>query len=130
MQTLSTPVVLVHLIAAIIALGVGAMVLLRRKGTVTHVWFGRSWAMLMMAVALSSFAITGADGKYSWIHGLSVYVAIAVPVAVYFAIRGRINAHRRLMAGLYIGGLVIAGLFALHPGRLLGHAVWSALGVV
>jgi len=129
MQTLATPVVLVHLIAALIALGVGGTVFLRRKGTVTHVWFGRSWAVLMMVVALSSFAITGADGKYSWIHGLSAYVTIAVPFAVYSAVRGRITAHRRLMFGLYIGGLVVAGLFALHPGRLLGHAVWSALGV-
>lgn len=130
MQTLSTPVVLVHLIAAIVALGVGAVVFLRRKGTATHVWFGRSWAVLMMVVALSSFAITGPDGKYSWIHGLSVFVTAMVPLAVYFAIRGRINTHRQIMAGLYIGGLVIAGLFALHPARLLGHAVWSALGVV
>jgi len=129
MQTPATPVVLVHLIAALIALGVGGTVFLRRKGTVTHVWFGRIWAVLMMVVALSSFAITGADGKYSWIHGLSAYVTIAVPFAVYSAVRGRIAAHRRLMFGLYIGGLVVAGPFALHPGRLLGHAVRSALGV-
>ena len=130
MQTLSTPVVLVHVIAAVLALVVGAAVFLRRKGTVTHVWFGRTWAILMLVVALSSFWITGRDGLYSWIHGLSVLVTLAVPFGVFLAIRGQVSAHRKLMSGLYIGGLVIAGLFALSPNRMLGELLWMSLGLV
>jgi uncharacterized membrane protein len=122
-----TPVVLLHVWAAVAALAVGGLVFLRRKGTAAHGWLGRTWAVLMLAVAISSFWITGRDGLYSWVHGLSVFVTLAIPLAVYWAIRGRISAHRRLMAGLYLGGLVVAGLFTLSPDRLLGRMVWESL---
>ena len=130
MQTLSTPIVLIHVVAAVLALAVGAAVFLRRKGTVTHVWFGRTWAVLLLVVALSSFGITGKDGLYSWIHGLSVFVTVAVPFGVFLAIRGRMSAHRALMTGLYIGALIIAGLFALSPNRMLGELLWTTLGLI
>lgn len=129
MQTLTTPIVLVHVIGAVLALAIGAVVFLRRKGTVTHVWFGRSWAVLMLIVAVSSFWITGKDGLYSWIHGLSVFVTLAVPFGVYLAVRGYVSAHRKLMSALYVGALIIAGLFALHPNRMLGELLWTSLGV-
>lgn len=116
-----SPVILVHVIAALIALGLGALVLLRRKGTATHGWMGRVWAVLMLVVAISSFWITGRDGLYSWIHGLSVFVTVAIPLAVYWAVRGKIKRHRGLMTGLYIGALIVAGGFSLTPDRLLGQ---------
>jgi uncharacterized membrane protein len=128
MQTLSTPVVMIHVIGAVLALIVGAAVFLRRKGTVTHVWFGRTWALLMLVVAVSSFWITGKDGLYSWIHGLSVFIVLAVPFGVYLAIRGNVSAHRKLMSALYVGALLVAGLFSLHPDRMLGELLWTALG--
>jgi uncharacterized membrane protein len=84
----------------------------------------------MLVVAISSFRITGKDGQYSWIHGISVFVTIAIPYAVYFAIRGRIGRHRQLMTGLYIGGLLVAGLFSFSPDRMLGQMLWGALGLI
>ena len=33
-------------------------------------------------------------------------------------------AHRRWMRGSYIGGCMVAGAFALLPGRYLGDLVW------
>lgn len=125
-----TPVVLMHVAAAVLALTLGAFVFFRRKGTATHGWMGRAWAGLMLVTAVSSFWITGADGKYSWIHGLSVFVTLAVPLAVYYAIRGNIARHRGLMTGLYLGGLIVAGGFSLSPDRLLGKMLWGALGLV
>jgi uncharacterized membrane protein len=125
-----TPVVLIHVAAALVALALGALVFLRRKGTVTHGWMGRSWAVLMLVVAVSSFWITGDDHKYSWIHGLSAFVTLAVPLAVYYAIRGNIARHRGLMTGLYIGALIVAGGFSLSPNRLLGKTLLGALGLV
>jgi uncharacterized membrane protein len=130
MTQLFTPVILIHVIAALVALGLGALVFLRRKGTVTHGWMGRAWAVLMLVVAISSFWITGKDGQYSWIHGISVFVTIAIPYAVYFAMRGRIQRHRQLMTGLYIGGLVVAGLFSFSPDRILGQMLWGSLGLL
>jgi uncharacterized membrane protein len=125
-----TPVVALHAGAALIALGLGAFVFLRRKGTAAHRWLGRSWAILMLAVAVSSFWITGQDGQYSWIHGLSAFVTAGVPFAVVLAATGKVSAHRRLMTGMYIGGLVVAGLFTLLPSRLLGRMLWSAVGIL
>jgi uncharacterized membrane protein len=124
-----SPIVLVHVWAAFAALGVGALVFLRRKGTASHGWLGRSWALLMLVVSISSFWITGKDGLYSWIHGLSMFVTLAVPLAVYWAISGRMAAHRRLMTGLYAGALIVAGLFTLMPNRLLGQMLWQSLGL-
>jgi uncharacterized membrane protein len=123
-----TPVVLIHVLAALVALVLGALVFLRRKGTVTHGWMGRTWAVLMLVVAISSYWITGDDQKYSWIHGLSVFVTLAVPLAVYYAMRGNIVRHRSLMTGLYIGALIVAGGFSLSPDRLLGKLVFATLG--
>jgi uncharacterized protein (DUF2141 family)/uncharacterized membrane protein len=122
-----TPVVLIHVVAALVALALGAAVFLRRKGTTTHGWMGRTWAVLMLITAISTYWITGDDGKYSWIHGLSVFVTLAVPLAVFYAIRGNIARHRGLMTGLYIGALIVAGGFSLSPDRLLGKTL---LGLV
>ena len=130
MTQLFTPVILIHVIAAVVALGRGALVFLRRKGTAGHGWMGRAWAVLMLVVAISSFWITGKDGLYSWIHGLSAFVTLAIPLAVSFAIRGKVNAHRKLMTGLYIGGLLVAGLFSFSPDQMLGEMLWSSLGLL
>jgi uncharacterized membrane protein len=130
MNGLLNPVILIHVVAAVIALAVGALVFLRRKGTATHGWMGRAWAVLMLVVAISSFWITGKDGLYSWIHGLSVFVTIAIPYAVRLAIKGNIPRHRGLMTGLYIGALIVAGGFSFTPDRILGQMLWSALGLV
>ena len=130
MTQVFTPVILIHVAAAFVALGLGALLFLRRKGTATHGWMGRAWAVLMLAAAISSFWITGKDGQYSWIHGLSVFVTVAIPFAVYFAIRGNIQRHRSLMAGLYLGGLVIAGFFSFTPDRMLGQMLWGFLGYI
>jgi uncharacterized membrane protein len=43
----------------------------------------------------------------------------SVPAAFINARRGDVQAHRRAMVGLYIGGMLIAGSFAFMPGRLL-----------
>ena len=125
---LLSPVILVHAGAALAALVLGTFVFLRRKGTATHGWMGRTWAVLMLVTALSTIWITGGDHKYSWIHGLSAFVTLAVPYAVWLAIRGRISRHRRLMAGLF-AGLVIAGGFTLMPDRLLGKALLAAFAL-
>jgi uncharacterized membrane protein len=46
-------------------------------------------------------------------------VLVSVPIAYVSARNGNIGAHRASMIGLYVGGILIAGSFALMPGRLL-----------
>jgi len=123
-----TPAIWIHLAAAVAALAVGAGVFLARKGTTLHRRAGRTWAALMVVTAASTYWIRG-DGGFSWIHLLSIGVLFGIAAAVWFAATGRIRGHRQTVAGLYAGGLVIAGAFAFLPQRLLGRMLWSSLGL-
>jgi uncharacterized membrane protein len=109
-----------HLFAAAAALCLGAVVLVRRKGTPSHKALGRLWVALMTVVALSSFWIyeirKGAGP--SWIHLLSVWTLVSLACALYFIRRGQVRAHRGFMIGTFLG-LAGAGLGALAPGRAL-----------
>jgi len=56
------------------------------------------------------------------IHLLSIFVLITVPLAVWKVHHHQVVDHRRIMISVFAGGLVIAGLFTLLPGRIM-HAV-------
>ena len=129
MTTSFTPVIWIHLFTAVAALALGAMVFLARKGTLGHRIAGRTWAGLMLVTAVSTFWIKG-NGSYSWIHLLSIGTLLLLAGVVYAAIKGNIRRHRAGVIGLYSGSLVVAGLFALLPQRLLGKMLWGALGVL
>ena len=55
-----------------------------------------------------AFFITGLNGNfYSFIHLLSGWTIIGLPMAIY-AIRNRkVDAHKRAMTGMFVGGLLI-----------------------
>lgn len=110
----------VHLAAAIGTFIAGLMLLTGPKGHAWHRRLGWSWVAAMTATAVSSFWLQRLQpGSFSWIHGLSGWTLVVLPVAAYAARRKRVLAHRRMMIGLFIGGPVLAGGFALLPGRLL-----------
>jgi uncharacterized membrane protein len=121
-----TPVIAGHALAAAAAVVLGAVILLRRKGTISHRASGWVWVTLMGTVAISSFWIF--QQHYSWIHGLSVFTLVMLVLGVYRARTHRVQAHRFTMLGLFCGALLIAGLFTLAPNRLLGRALSGALG--
>ena len=123
---MSTPAIAIHLAAALAALLLGGLVLASRKGTPRHRLAGRTWVLLMAATAISSFWIRH-NGHFSWIHLLSVWVLFLLVMAVVSIYKGNVRAHRRSITGTYIG-LAVAGTFALMPHRLMGGAVWRALG--
>ncbi|MDT0575750.1 DUF2306 domain-containing protein [Croceicoccus sp. F390] len=121
--------IIIHLTTAVPALLVGPVVLWRRKGNNLHRWLGRAWIGLMLVTAIASAFIhspgAGIAGTgYSFIHIFTIWTLTNVPLGVWFARSGRIEAHRSAMAGLYVG-LVIAGLATLTPGRLLGNLVFG-----
>lgn len=124
-----TPVILAHTVAALAAVGIGALVFMRRKGGTAHRTLGYVWVALMALTALSSFWIRS-NGSFSWIHGLSVTTLVMLVAAITFAIRRNLARHQRVMRGLYFGGLTIAAFFTLLPQRLLGQLVWGAVGLV
>lgn len=124
-----TPLILVHSAVALAAVLIGAATLRMKKGTVQHRLFGRSWVLLMVLVALSSFWIK-TSGHWSWIHVLSIGTLVLLARAIVAALQGNIKLHRRLMSGIYVGGLLIAGIFTLLPDRLLGQLVWHSVGLL
>jgi uncharacterized membrane protein len=114
----------VHAFAAMAAFALGLVQFAAPKGTLPHRTLGFIWLTLMLVVAFSSFWIHEIRmlGPWSPIHLLSIYVLIMVPVAIYFARRHNIRGHARTVIGMFLGGLVIAGLFTFVPGRIM-HAV-------
>ena len=125
------PVIQIHLFSAVAALIIGAVILWRRKGTKTHKMFGKAWGALMVIVALSSFFISEIKlwGPFSPIHLLSVVTLYSLYRAIKAIREGNIEVHRRTLQGLYLGGLVVAGLFTLMPGRLLYRVLFENAGL-
>lgn len=119
-------VVYVHFIAALAAMAIGAVQLARPKGTAGHRVIGWTWAALMMVVALSSLWIP-AFLAFTWIHLFTLFVMVTLPLALYRAHRGEIAGHAKGMRGIYIGGLIVAGVFAFMPGRVLGNLLWKGV---
>ena len=117
--------VLVHLAAAASALALGFVMLARHKGTASHKRLGRVWVGLMLTVALSSLWIPRFL-QFTWIHLFTVLTVVTIPLAIYRIRSGDAKGHARAMNGLFIGGLIVAGIFTLVPGRLLGDLLWHA----
>jgi uncharacterized membrane protein len=118
--------VLIHLSAAICALALGTVMLVRRKGTLSHKFWGRIWAGLMLTVAVSSLWIPSFL-HLTWIHLFTLLTFVSLPLAIYKIRRGNVKGHAASMKGLFIGGLVIAGMFTLVPGRILGNLLWHTV---
>ena len=122
--TASAPIQ-IHLALALLALGLGTTVLMLKKGTAQHKTIGMIWSMVMYGTALSSFAVTSLlPGHFSPIHILSLITLATLPLAILARRRGDIKGQARIMSANY-AGLLIAGLFTLIPGRLLGQVVFG-----
>ncbi|MGE0741705.1 MAG: DUF2306 domain-containing protein [Hyphomonadaceae bacterium] len=113
-------VVQLHVYGAVAAFVIGTVILLQRKGSGLHKTLGWTWVVAMATTAISSLFITGLNGGfYSFVHLLSGWTIIALPMAI-FAIRNRkVDAHRRAMTGMFVGGLLVAGALTFIPGRVM-----------
>src|SRR6266851_8076191 len=118
---LAAPAVIqLHAFAALSAFALGAVQLAAPKGTMPHRLFGWIWASLMLTVVVSSFFIHEIRlwGPWSPIHLLSLFTLVMLPLAVWRARQHDVRRHQRAMTGLFVGALVIAGIFTLLPGRI------------
>jgi uncharacterized membrane protein len=140
-----TPVIAVHLSAALLAVVTGPVALWARRGSTpvsqgtqrprVHRAFGYAWVTLMIVTAVSAlfirdFQLPNLNG-FTPIH-LLIPVTIASLVGAFVALARRdISKHKKLMQRLYISACLITGLFTLLPGRYLGQLVWGQwLGLV
>lgn len=127
-----TPTIAIHTTAALGALLIGPLALWARQGARPrprlHRAFGYAWVTLMLVAALSSvfirdYLLPNIAG-FSPIHLFVPVVLLGLFAAFWFLAHHNIDAHRKTMQRLYVGGCVGAGAFALAPGRYLGHWVW------
>lgn len=133
-----TPVIAIHMTAAVLAVVTGPVALWARRGREQHPRlhraFGYAWVTLMVITAVSALFIRDRTlpniAGYTPIHIL-VPVTLGSLVLAFVALaRRNIATHRATMKNLYIGACLVAGVFTLLPGRLLGSLLWSSLGVL
>jgi uncharacterized membrane protein len=118
------PLAVAHLATVLPAFAIGTWLMLKRKGTKNHRALGKVYMGLMLVTAAISLfmpAVVGPRflGHFGFIHLFSLSVFVTVPMALRAAMRHDVKTHMGNMIGLYVGGLLIAGSFALMPGRLL-----------
>lgn len=133
-----TPVIAIHLTAALAATAIGPIALWARKGATQrprlHRAAGYAWVTLMVATALSAIFISGGNGprwgSFGLIHLLIPVTLGMLGLSFYYLARRNIAGHRSVMQRIYIGACVVAGAFTLLPGRFLGHSLWTQLGLL
>lgn len=128
-----TPVIAIHLAAALAATAIGPLALWARLGTCQrprlHRAAGYAWVTLIVATAVSAlfirdFRLPNLAG-YTPIHLLIPFTVGQLFFSFRALLRGNIEGHRKSMQGLYIGACLVAGAFTLLPGRFLGNWLWS-----
>lgn len=115
-------VIQLHIAGAVTAFVIGSVLLAGVKGTGLHKRLGWIWVAAMALTAISSLFIKVINpGHFSFIHLISGWTLIALPMGIFAIKRRDVRRHRRTMTGMFVGGLVIAGLFTFLPGRLMWH---------
>lgn len=103
----------------------GGYLFLFRKGTPSHRLLGKFYMVLMGCSALLTLFISAETGPtlgghFGFLHLLSLLTIWSVPRAWVAARQGNMRVHKTAMVMLYLGGLIIAGSFAVFSeGRYL-----------
>jgi uncharacterized membrane protein len=113
-------IIKIHLLSALGAFVLGIVQFIGKKGVLMHRILGWSWVVLMLSTAITSAFIQEINpGHFTFIHLFTVLTLVTLPMAVLHARKKRIKAHASAMTGLFIGALVVAGLFTFMPGRTM-----------
>jgi uncharacterized membrane protein len=119
-------IVWLHICAIAVALVLTPLLMLRKRGTRWHRRTGWAWCVAMATTACLSLFIHGlSDGRFSWIHVLSVITLIGVYGIVTAARSHNVAKHRSTVRAVAIGALLVAGFFTLLPKRTLGHMLYG-----
>ncbi|AOW15759.1 hypothetical protein LPB72_03610 [Hydrogenophaga crassostreae] len=140
-----SPVIAIHLSAALGALALGPLALWARRGHKTgqsatqrprlHRAAGYAWVTLMLMTAVSAlfirdFSLPNIAG-YTPIHMLVPVVFGSLFMAFRALFRRDMDRHRDWMKSLYFFACIGSGVFTLLPNRYLGQLVWNQwLGLV
>lgn len=115
----------VHVTTVLPCVPLGLYLLLAPKGTPMHKQLGKLWIALMVITATSTLWIHGL-GNFSWIHVFVPLTYRAAWFTVAKARRGDIRGHRNEIVGLFLGALMIPGVFAfIMEGRLMNTMMFG-----
>jgi uncharacterized membrane protein len=117
----ASPAIKLHAFAAMTAFALGVVQLSAPKGTIPHRTIGWIWVALMLAVSISAFWIHQLRiwGPWSPIHFLAIFTLVMVPLGAWYAHSHAVERHRWTMIGIFVGALVVAGIFTFVPGRIM-----------
>ena len=127
-----TPLITVHMTAAIGAIVIGPFALWARMGSMQRAWLhraaGYAYVTFMLLAAFTSvfirdFQLPNLHG-FTWIHLLVPVTLTSLWVAFRALIRRDFVTHRITMQTLYVSACLIAGGFTLLPSRYLGQLIW------
>jgi len=108
-----------HVTTVLPCVPLGLYLLLAPKGTATHKQLGKLWVTLMVITATSTLFIYNGT-HFTWIHLFVPLTYRASWLIVAKARRGDIRGHRNEIVGLFLGALMIPGVWAfLGEGRLM-----------
>jgi len=114
--------VVIHVATVLPAIPLGGFLLLAPKGTPMHKSLGKLWVVLMVTTALSAIFIK-TSGSFSFIHIFIPMTLWASYKLIATARRGDMKGHKKEILSLYLGALMIPGIFSMAlPGRLMN--VW------
>jgi len=115
-----------HLLTIMVALALTPVMLLRQRGDRLHRQLGWVWVAAMIFTAAISFTVRNANhGGFSFIHILSAWTLIQVPLIAWSARTHNVAAHRGSVRGMVLGALLIAGFFTFPFNRLLGQWLFA-----
>ena len=111
--------IVIHVGTVLPCVPLGLYLLLAPKGTPLHKQLGKLWVALMVVTATATLFIH--DGmQFSWIHIFVPLTYRASWLIVAKARKGDIKGHRNEIVGLFLGALMIPGIWAfLGEGRLM-----------
>ncbi len=115
-----------HVVAALLALVLGAYQFLSRKGSIPHRLVGWTWIGLLAALCITSFFIPGSwhIGPVSVFHVLSVYTLWALYMGAKAAREGEVADHKSYMSWLYGLSVVVSAIVAVASGGVLYQVVF------
>lgn len=126
-----SPIVFLHLLVVLPCFFLGTYLLFAKKGSTFHLVGGKVYMVLMLFTGGLTLFIPAEVGArilnhFGFLHLLSLVTLWAVPRAWFAIKRGNVKTHKRAMILLYVGGILLAGGFAiLAKGRYLNTLLFN-----
>jgi uncharacterized membrane protein len=127
-------IVQVHAFGATAAFALGAVQIVAPKGTLPHKTIGVLWIAVMIIVTVSSaFILRPAPAGAAYWERLSP-IHLFIPLTTFGLVSGvllllrggpSLKQHSRPFVSVFLGGLIIAGVLAFLPGRIMHEVAFG-----